>query len=98
MMGDDELDKLLSAPLSAVENSGFSRAVAKRIADQERNDAWTEWGMAAAACALLVAFVPVGDVARLLAGASVDLSKSVPFAVGCAALALTHTAVRAWAD
>jgi hypothetical protein len=98
MMGDDELDRLLSAPLSTVEDNGFSRAVAKTIADQERNDAWIEWGMVAAACALFVVFVPVGDVARQLTGASIDLSKSVPFAIGCAALALTHTAVRVWAD
>src|SRR5580698_4826537 len=98
MMGDGELDDVLRAPLPAVENNGFSVSVAKTIATQERNAAWTDWGMIACACILLVAFVPVGDVVRQLAGASVDLSKSVPFAIGCAALAVTHMAMRIWAD
>ena len=98
MMGDSELDKLLGSPLLAVEDSGFSAAVVKSIANEERNAAWTDWAMIACAGVLLMAFVPVGDVVRQLASAGVDLSKSVPFAVGCATLAVTHTAMRIWAD
>jgi len=98
MMGDGELDNMLRAPLPAVEDDGFARGTASAIAIQERNAAWTDWGMIGCACVLLMAFAPVGEAARFLAGASVDLSTSLPFAIGCAALALTHAAMRMLAD
>ncbi len=98
MMDDGKLDELLNASFPAVEDNGFSRRLAMAIAVRERNAEWMEWGIVACACALLMAVAPVGDFARLFAGASVDLSRSVPFAAGCAALALTQTAMRILAD
>ena len=84
--------------MPAVEDNGFSYRLATAMDARERNAEWMEWGIAACACVLLMAVAPVGDFVRLLAGASVDLSRSVPFAAGCAALALTQAAMRILAD
>jgi len=98
MTTEAELDALLGKPLTAVADDGFSRAVAAKISTQERAFVWFEWSATAVLCVLVLLFAPWGRVAAPFANIAFDLSLSVPFAVACAALALSHIGARLLAD
>lgn len=94
----DELDRMLANPLAPVNDNGFSERVAQRISAHERFAALTEWALLIAGVVLLVSVVPLAGVLNRVASATVELSQSLPFAVACAALALSMAAMRALAD
>jgi hypothetical protein len=98
MTAEDELDALLNKPLASVADDGFSRAVMTKILAQERSVAWFEWGTAAALLALVLLFAPWGRLTAPLENVAFDLGLSVPFAIACAALALTQASLRWFAE
>ena len=57
-----------------------------------------EWSLAIAVAMLLVLFVPARGLFKPLEIVVVELGTSLPFAMACAALALTQTALRLLAD
>jgi hypothetical protein len=89
-----ELDALLAKPLASVADDGFSHAVATKIAAQERAVFWFEWGSAAVLFVLVLLFVPWNRLIAPFENVAFDLGLSVPFAIACAALALTHVGAR----
>jgi len=98
MTQDTDLDKLLTAPLDAVADDGFSRQVAAKIALHERNLMIFEWAVIAVLAAFATAFLPIAGLLRPIATLAVELSLSLPFAVACAALALSYSVMRLIAD
>ena len=94
MIADAELDALLGKPLAAVADDDFSRAVVAKISAQERAVVWFEWGMAVVLCMLVLVFAPWGRLAAPVANIAFALGLSVPFAIACAALALSHAGLR----
>jgi hypothetical protein len=98
MTNDAELDALLTQSLPAIADEGFSRGVSAKIAGAERKKLWMEMGLSAVVVAILAMFVPTAGIMHLLLHASGDLATSLPFAAGCAALIVTISAMRVWAD
>ena len=97
-MTDSELDALLKTPLEPAADAGFSRAVAAKIAAEGRAIAWFE-GIAAVVLGVLVlVFVPWGRLAAPFENLAFDLGLSVPFAIACAAIALSHMSLRLFAE
>jgi hypothetical protein len=95
---DRDLDALLSAPLSPVNDNGFSNAVTAKIAAQERTWAGLEIGAAVVVLASIVIFTPAAAIVGPLEKIATDLGSSVPFAIACAALVLTQAGLRLLAD
>ena len=98
MTTEDELDALLAKPLAAVADDGFSRAVTTKISAEERAVAWFEWGMAVVLFVLVLLFAPWGRLTAPFENIAFDLGLSVPFAIACAAIALSHAGLRWLAD
>jgi hypothetical protein len=94
MTTEAELDALLAKPLAAVADDGFSRAAMAKISAEERAVAWFEWGMAAVLLVLVVLFAPWDRLVAPFENVAFDLGLSVPFAIACAALALTQASLR----
>jgi hypothetical protein len=92
------LDSLLAASLKPVEDRGFSQSVVATIAARERAWMGVEIGMAVGVFAAIVAFTPAAAIVGPVEKMAVDLSTSVPFAIGCAALVLTFVGLRWFAD
>ena len=92
-----ELDVLLTKPLAPVADDGFSRAVVTKISVQERAVAF-EWGTAAVLFVLVLLFVPWGRLTAPFENIAFDLGMSMPFAIACAAIALSHMSLRLFAD
>jgi hypothetical protein len=93
-----ELDTLLSTPLAPVADDGFSRAVVSKISAQERMLVWFEWGTAAVLFVLVLLFAPWGRLTAPFENLAFDLGLSVPFAIACAAIALSHASLRWFAE
>ena len=89
---------LLAKPLASVADDGFSRAVVTKISAQERAVAWFEWGTAAVLFVLVLLFVPWGRLTAPFENIAFDLGMSVPFAIACAAIALSHASLRWFAE
>jgi hypothetical protein len=98
MTTEDELDALLGKPLSPVADDGFSYAVVTKISAHERAVAWFEWGTAAVLFVLVLLFAPWGRLTAPFENMAFDLGLSVPFAVACAAIALSHASLRWFAE
>ena len=98
MTTEDELDAQLMKPLAPVADDGFSRATVTKISARERAVASFEWGAAAVLFALVLLFVPWGRVTAPFENVAFDLGLSVPFAIACAALALSHASLRWFAE
>lgn len=92
-----DLDRLLATPLEPVADNGFSRAIEARLVHEQRF-AWLELALAVAVLALVVLFAPAARLAAPVMTVALQLGLSLPFAVACAALAVSHATLRLWAD
>lgn len=86
---NDELDDLLSQPLSAIADDGFSARVMQRVA-------WRDWQrslLSTAAlllCALaLLLLVPVSGIENTLARLAPAIAASLPLSIAAGAIALS---------
>jgi hypothetical protein len=93
-----ELETLLSKPLAPVADDGFSQAVIAKISAQERAVVWFEWGTAVVLFVLVLLFTPWGRLTAPFENLAFDLGLSVPFAIACAAIALSHASLRWFAE
>jgi hypothetical protein len=86
---NDELDDLLSQPLPAIADNGFSARVVARIAKQE----WLRSMISTAAlllCALaLLLLVPVSGIEDTLARLAPAIAASLPLSIAAGAIALS---------
>jgi len=98
MTTEDEFDAPLSKPLGPVADGGFSRAVMAKISAQERAVAWFEWSAAAVLFALVLLVLPWDRLTAPFENVAFDLGLSVPFAIACAATALSHASLRWFAE
>ena len=98
MTTENELDALLKKPLASVADDGFSRAVVAKITAQERAVIWFEWGTAAVLVVLVLFFIPWGRLIAPFENVALDLGLSFPFAIACAAIALSHASLRWFAE
>jgi hypothetical protein len=98
MTTEDELDSLLGKPLAPAADDGFSHAVGTKISAHERAIAWFEWGTAAVLFVLVLLFAPWSRLTAPFENMAFDLGLSVPFAVACAAIALSHASLRWFAE
>jgi hypothetical protein len=90
----DALDELLTRPLPEPGDGGFSvRVYTRLLAKEERAAAWTTFGYAFAAAALLasIPFAPLGDA---ILHATPALLSSAPFAISLAVIVLTAVTCR----
>jgi hypothetical protein len=55
---------------------------------------WFEWGTAAVLCVLALLFAPWDRLTAPFETIALDLGLSLPFAIACAALALSHASIR----
>jgi hypothetical protein len=97
-MTESELDALLAKPLASIADDGFSRGLVAKMTAEERTVLWFEWGAAAAVLLLVVLFAPVERLVAPFQNIAFDLGLSVPFAIACAALALSHAGLRLFAE
>ncbi len=93
-----DLDALLATPLEPVPDNGFSRAVDAKMAVRVQGFAWFELGAAIAVLALVVLFAPVARIAAPFVTVALQLGLSLPFAVACAAIALSQATFRLLPD
>jgi hypothetical protein len=98
MTTESELDAMLAAPLEPVDDHGFSRAIAAKIAVRENGGAWFELGAAAATLVLVAFFIPVVRLTAPFESVAINLAVSLPFVTACAAIALTHATLRLLPD
>jgi hypothetical protein len=98
MTTESELDTLLAKPLEAVADDGFSRNVSAEIGRRTRLAIWFDWSAIFVTFLLIVLFVPLGRLAAPFEALGIGLSMSLPFAIACAALALSFAMTRAIAD
>lgn len=98
MTTEPELDVLLAKPLVSVADDGFSHAVATKITAQERAVFWLEWGAATVLFVLVLLFAPWGRLVVPFENAALELGLSIPVAIACAALALTHAGARMFTE
>jgi hypothetical protein len=86
---NDELDDLLSQPLPAVADGGFSARVMQRVAGRE----WFRSMLSTAAlllCALaLLLLVPVSGIEDTLARLAPAIAASLPLSIAAGAIALS---------
>ena len=94
MTRESELDTLLAAPLAPVADDGFSHGVVTKISAHERAVVWFEWGVAAVLCVLVLLFAPWDRLTAPFETVAFNLGLSIPFAIACAALALSHAGIR----
>ena len=97
-MTEPELDALLRTPLAPVADDGFSRGLIAKMAAEERTAQRFEWGTAVAVLLLLVLFAPIGRLVAPFENIALVLGLSVPFAIACAAIALSHASLRLFAE
>lgn len=93
-MTEPELDVLLRTPLAPVADDGFSRGLVAKMAAEERTVQWLEWGTAMAVLLLVVLSAPIGRLVGPFENMAFVLGLSVPFAIACAAIALSHASLR----
>ncbi|HWA90393.1 MAG TPA: hypothetical protein VG889_10180 [Rhizomicrobium sp.] len=93
-MTDDDLDRLLSAPLDTVADNGFSSQV---VARAEKGEWWREriaLFAPVAAAAAIAPFLPLRELTEAALRISPLLANSSAIAAAAAALALTLTLER----
>ena len=95
-MRDDELDALLSTPLAALPDEGFSARVAQHVAGPGIDAAF--WASIAVAGGIAILAVPIGQIAMPVTDVAFLVAWSFPLAMTSAALALTHVAARLMSD
>ena len=98
MTTESELDALLAAPLEPVADNGFSSKVEAMAAVQRRDFVLLELGAVVAALALIVFFVPAARFAAPFETVALQLGLSLPFAIACAAIVLSHATLRLLPD
>jgi predicted cobalt transporter CbtA len=89
MIDDGKLDAMLSAPLEAVADDGFSADIAHRIG---RQDVWSErlvWGIPAFAACALAPFLPLREFTDTFLGLGPAIAGSTALSLAAAALVLT---------
>lgn len=97
-MTDNDLDTLLSAPLTPVDDDGFAAHVTYQIAQEqallrERREI-IEWSALLLAATIFLAFVPLGAIIHAIETLTVKVGNSFPVAVTLAVLILTATFTR----
>lgn len=97
-MSEDDLDALLSRPLAPIDDNGFTARVCRAVALRGYGLAALDGLVALVVAVTVLRFVPLGALARVVTGAAIELSSSLPVAIACAALALTYSAARLMAD
>jgi len=93
-MTEDELDALLKKPLVGVADSGFSRDVAARMERSARLGAGLDLAALLVTLLLVVLFAPLGRLVAPFEALGINLALSLPFAIACAALALSFGLLR----
>jgi hypothetical protein len=97
-MSDDRLDALLSAPLPAIEDRGFSaRVLSAAFAARERR-ADLELFAALAAGGVILAFLPLTALGDTIDTVTRDLGNSLPVAMAALAIVLSLSFARMVAD
>jgi hypothetical protein len=89
-----ELDDLLSGPLPAVNDVGFSRNVMAHVARRQQWRMVFEIIALAAAAAVFFALVPVNSLARAIETVTLNLGSSLAVAIAIAALVLSNFLAR----
>ena len=99
MNGNEEnLDRLLSAPLAAVADDGFSARVTARMAAAGASQTSFETALFVAAAGALLIVLSMAGLPEWLQRVSLSLANSLPLAVAAFALALTALYTRVLAD
>ena len=97
-MTEHDLDTLLSAPLTPVDDDGFAARTMYRIAQEqavlrERREI-IEWSALLLAAVIFLAAVPLSSMLPAIETLTVKVGNSFPVAVTLAALILTATFTR----
>jgi hypothetical protein len=93
-MTDDGLDGLLSTPLPAIEDRGFSaRVLESALAARERR-ADLELFAALAAAGVILAFLPLTALGNTIDTVTRDLGNSLPVAMAALAIVLSLSFAR----
>jgi hypothetical protein len=97
-MTENDLDTLLSAPLTLVADDGFAARTAYRIAQEqaavrERREI-VEWGALLIAAVIFLAAAPIASILRAIETLTLSVGNSFPVAIALAALILTATFTR----
>jgi hypothetical protein len=93
-----DLDALLAMPLAPIADEGFSGAVEVKMAAQDQSFAWFELAAGVMVLALVALVVPVARLTAPFEAIAINLALSWQFVVACAAIALTHAALRLLPD
>jgi len=93
-----DLDALLAAPLEPVADNGFSSKVDAKTTMRGQGFAWFELGGAIVVLALIALFAPAARIATPFVTVALELGLSLPFAIACAALVVSHATLRLMAD
>jgi hypothetical protein len=94
----DELDRLITAPLPAVEDAGFSAHVTTRILAARARRGWLELAGILVTAGILLAFLPLGSLTGTIEYLSFGLGNSLPFAMAALAIVLSVSFARIGAD
>ena len=95
---DEKLDRLLSAPLAAVPDNGFSAVVVAKVAAIGTHESWVESVVLAVTACTLVAALPTAGISDWMGRVGVSLATSLPLAIAGLALAITWSYTRVQAD
>lgn len=95
---DDKLRALLSAPLEPVADDGFSDWLITKIVLRERSEIGLEAAVGVLVLCVVVTFVPLPALVALIGKLMVGMATSMPLAMACAALILSHYALRPASD
>lgn len=90
----DDLDTLLSTPLPAVDDAGFSRRVTAHVAAAQQRRLFFDMAAIVAATGVFLTVVPLAAVSSAIETVTLNLGSSLPVAVAIAALVLTFTLAR----
>ena len=97
-MTDDRLDALLSAPLPAIENRGFSTRVLSAAFARREWQAGLELFCLLAAEGVILAFLPLTPLDNTIDTVTRDLGNSLAVAMAALAIVLSFSFARIVAD
>jgi hypothetical protein len=83
------LDRILSAPLPAIPDAGFSARVITRIVTARERLVWLELAAILAASGLTLAFLPVSALAATIEKLTFSIGFSLPLAIAAVAIMLS---------
>jgi hypothetical protein len=89
-----ELDTLLSTPLPAIEDAGFSRRVIAHVAARQQRQMLFEMVAIVAAIGVFLALLPLDVLARAIETVTLNLGSSLAVAIATAALVLSNFLAR----